>query len=85
MTDKILKSEISTFSKERLTKAVEAKWPTCPSDRVHIQLADALSKHLGRPVSPSQAKGWMSGVRPGSDMLIAIAQVLKRVLEYFYE
>lgn len=85
MTDKIPKSEIATFSKERLAKAVEAKWAAYPSDQRHIELAKALSEHLGRPISPSQAKGWLSGIKPGSDMLIAIAQVLKRVLEYFYE
>lgn len=80
-----MENTIPTFSKEKLIRAAESKWATCPSDRVHIELADALSGHLGRPISASQAKGWLSGIKPGSDMLIAIAQVLGRQLEYFYE
>ena len=80
-----MENSIATFSKARLAKAVEAKWPGCPSDRWHIVLAEGLSEHLGRPVSTTQAKGWLSGVRPGSDMLIALAQVLGREREWFYQ
>lgn len=80
-----MENTIPTFSKEKLIRAVESKWATCPPDRIHIELADALSEHLGRPISASQAKGWLSGVRPGSDMLIAIAQTLGRSLDWFYD
>ena len=76
---KKMEKTIPTFSKEKLTKALEVKqWD-------HRQFAEKLSEHLGRPISCSQAKGWIDGIRPGSDMLMAIAQVLNRSLEWFYE
>lgn len=75
----------STFSKKKLEKAAVVKWPDCPFGRIHVKLAYALTKHLGRPISVTQAKGWLDGIKPGSDMLIAIAQVLGRELEWFYE
>lgn len=80
-----MENKISTFSKGKLVRAVEAKWPGSPSDRGHILLAEAIAERLGRPISTTQAKGWLSGIRPGSDMLIALAQVLGRELEWFYE
>jgi hypothetical protein len=82
---KIMENTISTFSKTKLGKAVHIKWPGCLSGRRHVRLADALTEHLGRPISATQAKGWLDGIKPGSDMLIAIAQVLDQELGYFYE
>lgn len=80
-----MKNTNETFSKAKLVEAVTIKWPDCPLERIHIELAEALSEHLGRPISGTQAKGWLSGIRPGSDMLKAIAHVVKRKMEWFYE
>jgi len=78
MTDKIPKDEIATYSSDRLIKAREAKGWT------QQELADALSKHLGRTVIVSYVKGWDGGIKPSPDYLIALAQVLGRKMEWFY-
>ena len=72
-------TEIATYSPDRIIKAREAKgWS-------QQELADGLTKHFGRDVIVSYVKGWEGGIKPGPDYLIAIAQVLGRRLEWFYE
>ena len=78
MTDKISKDEVATYSPDRIIKAREAKnWG-------QQELADALTKHLGREIIVSYVKGWEGGIKPSPDYLIAIAQVLGRRMEWFY-